>query len=50
VKPHWGKLFTIDPKILHQRYEKFSDFLALVKKYDPDGKFRNAYLDLNIYS
>jgi len=50
VKPHWGKLFTIDPKIFHQRYEKFSDFLALVKKYDPDGKFRNAYLDLNIYS
>jgi len=50
VKPHWGKLFTIEPKILHQRYEKFSDFLALVKKYDPDGKFRNAYLDLNIYS
>ena len=49
VKPHWGKLFTIDPKILHQRYEKFSDFLALVKKYDPDGKFRNAYLDRNIY-
>jgi xylitol oxidase len=50
VKPHWGKLFTINPSILHERYEKFRDFLALVKKYDPDGKFRNHYLDLNIYS
>jgi len=49
VKPHWGKLFKLDPATLHQRYEKFSDFLALAKKYDPNGKFRNAYLDLNIY-
>lgn len=50
VKPHWGKLFRINPAIIHDRYERFSDFLALVKKYDPDGKFRNHYLDLNIYS
>ncbi|WP_339880929.1 FAD-binding protein [uncultured Algoriphagus sp.] len=49
VKPHWGKLFELDPTTLHQRYEKFPDFLALAKKYDPNGKFRNAYLDLNIY-
>ena len=50
VKPHWGKLFTISPSVLHERYERFRDFLALVKKYDPDGKFRNHFLDLNIYS
>ena len=49
VKPHWGKLFELDPTILHQRYEKFPDFLATAKKYDPNEKFRNAYLDLNIY-
>ena len=49
VKPHWGKLFKIDPSILHRRYEKFDDFVALAKKYDPKGKFRNEYLDLNIY-
>ena len=50
VKPHWGKLFTISPATLHLRYEKFPDFLALIKKYDPEGKLRNHYLDLNIYS
>jgi len=50
MKPHWGKLFSINPTTLHERYEKFSDFLALAKKYDPNGKFRNHYLDLNIYS
>lgn len=49
VKPHWGKLFTVDPNTLHERYEKFGDFLALAKKYDPEGKFKNDYLDLNIY-
>jgi len=47
---HWGKLFSIRPSTLHERYEKFPDFLALIKKYDPDGKLRNDYLDLNIYS
>ena len=50
MKPHWGKLFSMNPAVLHERYEKFPDFLALAKKYDPDGKFRNHYLDLNIYS
>jgi xylitol oxidase len=50
VKPHWGKLFSLNPAVLHERYEKFADFLALAKKYDPTGKFRNDYLDLNIYS
>lgn len=48
-RPHWGKLFTIDPKALQSRYERHADFLALAKEFDPDGKFRNAYLDLNIY-
>ena len=49
VRPHWGKLFTVDPKSLHARYPKYDEFLALVKEYDPKGKFRNKYLDLNIY-
>ena len=49
VKPHWGKLFTLNPETLQERYEKFPDFLATAKQYDPEGKFRNQYLDLNIY-
>jgi len=49
VRPHWGKLFTITPKVLHERYPKYEDFMQMVKQYDPEGKFRNAYLDLNIY-
>jgi alditol oxidase len=34
---------------LHARYPKYQAFLNLVKKYDPEGKFRNEYLDLNVY-
>jgi len=49
-RPHWGKLFTIAPKDLHSRYEKYGDFMNLIKEYDPTGKFRNPYLDLNIYN
>ena len=49
ARPHWGKIFTVTPSVLHERYEKLPDFLQLIKNYDPQGKFRNAYLDLNIY-
>ncbi|MEX0771238.1 MAG: D-arabinono-1,4-lactone oxidase [Balneolaceae bacterium] len=49
VVPHWGKLFTLTPDVLHSRHAKVKDFLQLARHYDPDGKFKNAYLDLNIY-
>jgi alditol oxidase len=49
ARPHWGKLFTIAPKVLQSRYDKYGDFLNLLKKYDPQGKLRNAFLDRNIY-
>jgi alditol oxidase len=50
ARPHWGKLFTIAPKVLQSRYDKYDDFLNLLKKYDPQGKLRNAFLDRNIYN
>ena len=49
-RPHWGKLFTIDPKKLQARYEKMADFKALVNEFDPNGKFRNEFVEKNIYS
>jgi xylitol oxidase len=44
-RPHWGKVFTMDAATIRERYERFTDFAGLVKGYDPDGKFRNAWLD-----
>ena len=49
VRPHWGKLFTIAPAQLQSRYEKMADFRKLLTEYDPQGKFRNAFLDTNIF-
>ena len=49
-RPHWGKLFTIAPTVLHSRYERYRDFLALASQYDPEGKFRNAFMNQNFFS
>lgn len=49
-RPHWGKIFTIDPKVLASRYEKIADFKKMIAGYDPHGKFRNEFLEHNIYS
>ncbi|MET0415909.1 MAG: D-arabinono-1,4-lactone oxidase [Actinoplanes sp.] len=43
--PHWGKVFTTDPSTVRSRYPRFADFQALVRRYDPDGTFRNPWLD-----
>jgi xylitol oxidase len=49
ARPHWGKVFTLEPKVLQSRYEKLADFKKLVAEYDPKGKFRNDFLAHNIY-
>jgi xylitol oxidase len=50
ARPHWGKLFTMSPQQLHSSYSKLPQFIALTKKFDPQGKFRNAFLNKNIFS
>jgi xylitol oxidase len=50
VKPHWGKLFTVSPKQLKASYEKLPEFVALANKYDLNGKFRNDFLNTNIFA
>ncbi len=49
ARPHWGKVFTMEPKVLESRYEKLTDFKKLVAEYDPHGKFRNGFLERNVY-
>jgi xylitol oxidase len=48
ARPHWGKLFTTDPSRLQSLYPKLPEFRELRDAYDPDGKFRNAFLDRNL--
>jgi alditol oxidase len=49
-RPHWGKLFTIDAERLQSRYERRPDFLTLARRIDPDGKFRNDFVDRFVFS
>jgi xylitol oxidase len=49
ARPHWAKVFTVPPVQLQQLYPKFGDFVALAKHYDPDAKFRNDFLNKNVY-
>ena len=44
-RPHWGKVFTTPADDLRSSYERLPDFVALMHRLDPGGKFRNAYID-----
>ena len=49
AKPHWGKLFTMQPAKLKSLYPKLTEFQQLIKHYDPQRKFGNNFLETNIY-
>jgi xylitol oxidase len=49
-RPHWAKVFRLEPSRLRACYQKLGDFKALATHYDPSGKFRNAYLNTNLYA
>lgn len=45
ARPHWGKLFTISSARLRPMYDKLPEFRQLAASLDPEGKFRNAFLE-----
>ncbi|HTJ59501.1 MAG TPA: FAD-binding protein [Devosiaceae bacterium] len=49
TRPHWGKLFTMPGRDVEARYERLADFRELLRRTDPDGKFRNAFLDAYVF-
>jgi len=50
ARPHWGKIFTVPPARLAAQYPQLEKFRALVKKYDPQGKFRNEFVEHNLFN
>ena len=44
-RPHWGKEATFAPDYLRTQYPRLDDFARLAARHDPDGKFRNPWLD-----
>jgi xylitol oxidase len=49
ARPHWGKLIHADAAALAPLYPRLADFRACAARYDPAGKFRNAYLERHIF-
>ncbi|WP_125612999.1 FAD-binding protein [Specibacter cremeus] len=45
ARPHWGKAFHAGAAELAPLYPRFDDFRALARRLDPEGKFRNGFLD-----
>jgi alditol oxidase len=48
-RPHWAKLFTMPAAILRNSYEKMPEFKQMMAQHDPSGKFRNEFLNRNLY-
>lgn len=49
ARPHWGKLFTLSHERLRSLYEKMPDFQQLLERFDPQGRFRNEFLNKHIF-
>lgn len=49
ARPHWGKLFTMLGSKVQSLYSRVDDFKRLAAVYDPEGKFRNEFLDRNVF-
>ena len=49
-RPHWGKLFAANASGLAAGYDRLPDFRRLAEKLDPQGVFRNEYLDRYVFA
>lgn len=48
-RPHWAKMFAMDPVALGARFERLADFQRLAASIDSRGAFRNDFLDRYIF-
>ncbi len=48
-RPHWAKVNTLGSGRIAPVYPRSNDFKQLVRHYDPQGKFANAYMHQNLF-
>ncbi len=48
-RPHWAKLFTVQAARVQAQYARLGEFKASLRAADPTGKFRNAFIEKNLY-
>jgi alditol oxidase len=49
-RPHWAKLTTLPGAAIQAQYSRLTEFKALLERHDPEAKFRNEYLERDLYS
>jgi xylitol oxidase len=49
VLPHWGKLTTMPAATLQAHCPRLQEFRRLAAEYDPEGVFRNDYLNTYVF-
>ena len=49
AKPHGGKLIHAEAATLAPLYPRMADFRSRARGRDPEGKFRNAYLEKHVF-
>ena len=49
ARPHWGKIFEMPASYIQQQYLAMTQFRQMATELDPQGKFRNDYLNRNVF-
>ncbi|MGP5714515.1 FAD-binding protein [Brachybacterium tyrofermentans] len=47
-RTHWGKWFTLHPEAIRAEYPRRGEFRSLSDAADPQGKFRNEFLERTV--
>jgi L-gulonolactone oxidase len=48
-RPHWAKAHRLTQKTLQTLYPRFNDFTRVLEDVDPEGLFRNEYVNRHIF-
>ena len=48
-RPHWGKMTTLSAAELRENFPRLRDFRSFCERHDPEGKFRNPFLDRTVF-
>ncbi|KAF8155237.1 D-arabinono-1,4-lactone oxidase-domain-containing protein [Mycena galopus ATCC 62051] len=44
-RPHWAKAHHLDARAVRQLYPQFDRFVGVLREVDPEGTFRNEYIE-----
>ncbi|MFK8186008.1 MAG: D-arabinono-1,4-lactone oxidase, partial [Phormidesmis sp.] len=50
ARPHWGKVCPIDAELAEQLYPKLTEFRSVCEKLDPNGVFRNSWINELVFN